>query len=165
MKALALALLLTSTGALAAGAAAPDCPKEITLSGARFLGGEEFPTDAQIETNFRQTFVTGGFRTYGSDDLAAAQLFVSLLRENSFGHTVTLRPFGRDADGACVGTLEGQAFTVDQDGVTFVLGEIRSVTIGIGDRMPVMYNLDLPSNCSGCVRETELFELRKVEAK
>jgi hypothetical protein len=145
--------------------AAAFCPATVTLEGPRFLAGAAYPTDAQIETNFRQTFVTNGFRTYDADELASTQLFVKLLARNTHFGTVELRTFGPGRDGTCAGALEGQAFTVDRDGVSFTLGEITFASLGFGTRLPMTLTLSLPSNCSGCVRETELFEVEHVSAQ
>lgn len=165
------------TGLIAAAlqiqsAAAVDCPAKVLLKNAAFIGGEEFPTEQQLKTNFNHSFVVGNTTTWEQDDLSHAESFVELLRENynETTKTVTLTLHPIDSE-RCGGRLGPLAFAYTEAGLIFVLDDFQRDTVTIPYPDPgqtfnhaaVEMNIALPSNCSNCIRDAELFEFRQVE--
>jgi hypothetical protein len=139
------------------------CPTKIVLSEAHFLGGESFPTDSQIKTNFEQEFVIpfGHLPTWMDSDLTNVENFVHVLASKYSKNTIVL-PVTSDSEQNCTGTIGSDEYTYNADfgGITFDLGTGNrdAVFIPLQSHAPVQLNIALPSNCSNCNTRAELFD-------
>lgn len=161
-----LFLGIASNLAAADAPTASQCPAKIILKGARFINNEQFPTEAQIRTNFNQVLhapFEPDFPTWMPSDLDSAELIVSTLQSNYKQDEVVLEP--KWTGQSCTGSIGKLTYSADFTGVEFAIDDRVYVDIGARNHAPVQLLLALASNCSNCVNTTELFEFLSVTAE
>jgi hypothetical protein len=139
------------------------CPTKVIFSGARFLGGESFPTGEQVKANLNQEFHTPFSHdvTWIPSDLANFENFVHMIASHYSNDRVVL-PLQTDSQQNCTGTLgtNQYSYNAGQGGIVFNLdAEGRdTVFVPLQSHAPVEIFISLPSNCSNCNTQAELFE-------
>jgi len=170
-KIIAVLILIVSTAtAFAQTPPTPPCPAKINLVGPAFLGGASFPVKAQIQTNFENRFKDDHGRSlWQPTDVELAEKFVNITQAALKNNAIEL-DLSLDDQAECVGHISTAAgalsysYDVFSTTLNFQMDTFGhdAVQITLGEKVPVQFRLNFPSDCSACSGAAELFQFNSA---